>query len=285
MNKSIIKKLLLRIRDDDITALASMLSYSILLSFFPFLIFIITFAGYSGLKDEYAILELKPLLPDSAYSLVSTFVKEILSAHNVNLLSFSIIFIVIAASNGFKAVIKGLNKAYDEEEHRSFIKIQILSLFCTLGLTVIAVITMLLLVFGQIITSKLTVKWNYSFFSLVIWNLLRYAIIISSMLLIFTLLYKFTPCKRLKLSEVFPGSVFACAGWIIVSIIFSFYVDNFGSYSKVYGSIGAVIILMIWIFLTSLIIISGGELNAVLAFDRQKQTKQGNTKKKKRKLS
>lgn len=273
MNKHTIKRLLFRIKDDDIAALASMLSYSLLLSFFPFLIFIMTLAGYSSLKSDYIILQLKPLLPHSAYSLVSAFVKEILSVRNGNLLSFSIIFTVFAASNGFKAVIKGLNKAYDEKEHRSFIKIQLLSVLCTLGLTAITIITMFLLIFGEFITSKLAIKWNYSFFSLIIWNLFRYTIIISSMLLIFTLLYKFTPCRKLKFSEVFPGSVFACAGWIIVSIVFSFYVNNFGNYSKVYGSIGTVIILMIWIFLTSLIIISGGELNAVLAFDRQKWKK------------
>lgn len=258
-----IKDLLFRFRDDDVIALASMLAYSLLLSFFPFLIFMMTLSGYSNLNSDYIIMQLRPFLPDSAYSLVSASIREILSIRNGHLLSFSIIFTVFSASNGFRAVIKGLNKAYDEEEHRSFIKIQVLSILCTLGLTAITIITMLLLVFGQLISSKFAAKWS----------LLHYAIIIPSILFTFASLYKFAPCRKLRWSEVLPGSLFSSAGWIIASIGFSFYVNNFASYSRVYGSIGAVIILMIWIFLTSVIIISGGELNAVLAFDKQGKTR------------
>lgn len=268
-----IKNLVFRFNDDDILALASMLSYSLILSLFPFLIFLMTLAGYSNLNSDYLILQLKPVLPDSAYALVSASIREILSIKNGSLLSLSFIFMIFSASSGFRAVIKGLNKAYDEEEHRSFIKIQVLSISCTFGLTAIIIITIFLLVFGQIITSKLAFIRNYSYAAMVLWNSLRYLIILSSMLFVFACLYRYTPCRKLKWSEVVPGSIFSTIGWIIVSVGFSFYVNNFGNYSKVYGSIGAVIVLMTWVFLSSIIIILGGELNATIAFDREGKLK------------
>lgn len=264
-----IKNLVFRFNDDDIPALASMLSYSLILSLFPFLIFLMTLAGYSDLNSDYLIVQLKPLLPDSAYALVSASIREILSIRSGGLLSLSFIFMIFSASSGFRAVIKGLNKAYDEEEHRSFIKIQILSILCTFGLTVIILITIFLLVFGQIITSKLEFIKNCSYATMVVWNFIRYLIILTSMLFVFASLYRYTPCRKLKWSEVIPGSIFSTIGWIIASVGFSFYVNNFGNYSKVYGSIGAVIVLMTWTFLSSIIIILGGELNATLAFDRE----------------
>jgi len=108
---------------------------------------------------------------------------------------------------------------------------------------------------------------------LALWDVFRYFIILCVMVLIFAALYRYTPSKRLSWREVFPGSVFATIGWVIVSVGFSFYVNNFGNYSRLYGSIGAVIILLTWLFLTSIIIILGGEVNATLAFDREGKEK------------
>jgi len=87
------------------------------------------------------------------------------------------------------------------------------------------------------------------------------------MITIFALIYHYIPSRRLKWREVIPGAIFSTLGWIVVSFGFAFYVNNFGDYSKVYGSIGAVIILLTWLYLTSVIIIIGGEINASIAID------------------
>ncbi|WP_097027280.1 YihY/virulence factor BrkB family protein [Clostridium peptidivorans] len=264
-----IKNIVKRIIDDEVPALASELSYSLILSFFPFLIFLMTLIGYLSLDTELVLLQLSKILPDGAYKLVHDTVLEVLQGKNSKLLSLGFIFSMWTASTGFRGVIRGLNKAYDEKEKRSLVKVIIISILCTIGLTFIIVVTLLLLVFGELLGYFLIKKFSIpeSFMSL--WNIVRYAIILTSMIFVFALLYRYTPSKRLRWKEVIPGAIFATIGWIVVSIGFSFYVNNFANYSRLYGSIGAVIVLLTWLYLTSITIMIGGELNAALAFDRK----------------
>lgn len=262
------KELIYRFKNDDVLAMASMLAYSLLLSFFPFIIFLMTLAGYSSLKADEVLSGIKEILPETAYQLVSKTAYEIFGRKNAHLLSFSLLFTIFSASGGFNAVIKGLNKAYNEKEDRSFIKVQFVSLLCTIGITLIIIITVLLLVFGELLSVSIAARWNYSLLYMFLWNFLRYIVILCSLVIIFALLYKYTPSRRLTFKKVMPGTVFASAGWIIVSLGFAFYVNNFGSYSKAYGSIGAVIVLLMWLFLTSIIIILGGEINAALDLEK-----------------
>lgn len=271
-----IKELIFRFREDDVLAMASMLAYSLLLSFFPFIIFLMTLAGYSSLKAEEVLSGIEQILPETAFQLVSKTAYEVFGRKNVHLLSFSLLFTIFAASGGFNAVIKGLNKAYNEKEDRSFIKVQFVALCCTLGITFIIIVTILLLVFGQLLSASMAARWNYSFIYVFIWNILRYLVILFSLIIVFALLYKFTPSRAIKFGEVMPGTICASAGWIIVSLGFAFYVNNFGNYSKTYGSIGAVIVLLTWLFLTSIIIVLGGEINATLAFEREGRGKEKN---------
>ena len=92
----------------------------------------------------------------------------------------------------------------------------------------------------------------------------RYAFVFIVMIFIFALIYMFAPAKRLKLKEVVPGAIFSTMGWIVVSFVFSFYINNFSNYSRFYGSLGAVFILMTWLFLISMIFILGVEINCVI---------------------
>jgi membrane protein len=94
----------------------------------------------------------------------------------------------------------------------------------------------------------------------------RYTIGLLIMIFIFTVVYRYTPSKRLNWHETVIGAIFATLGWALVSIAFSYYVNNFGSYSKIYGSIGAIIALMSWLFTGSIIVLIGGEINATIAY-------------------
>ncbi|BDR65439.1 ribonuclease BN [Clostridium tetani] len=259
------KNIINKIIEDEVPALASQLSYSLLLSFFPFLIFLMTLLGFSSIDNEYVLLELKTMLPDSAYELVYNTVIEILGTRDSNLLSFSIIFTVWTSSTGFRAVIKGINKAYDEKEKRSLPKVFLISILSTLSLGFLIILTVLFLVFGQLIGLYLVQKLKMGSLFYLTWNIIRYIIILSSLVVIFALMYKFIPSRKLRWREVMPGAIFATVGWLFSSFIFSYYVNNFANYSRIYGSIGAVIILMVWLYLTSIIIILGGELNAFIS--------------------
>lgn len=264
--KGFLKSLFFRYIDDEITAMSSQLAYNLLLSFFPFLILLITLVGYSSIKSDNLLNILNNMLPNDVSIMVKTTLIEIVSKKRGGLLSFSMITTLWTASNGFNAVIRGLNKAYDEKEQRSFIRVELTSILCTLGLAVIIITALSLLVFGDL-GGKLIVKnFGYSHFVKYLIDFFRFLIGLIVMLVVFNAVYKYTPSKRLTWRETFPGAVFTTLGWTFISIIFSYYVNNFGNYSKIYGSIGAIIALMSWLYLSSVIILIGGEINATIAY-------------------
>jgi membrane protein len=264
--KNFIKSLFFRYIDDEISAMSSQLAYSLLLSFFPFLILLLTIIGYSSLKSTDVLAMLNNILPQDVFKLVKKTVIEIVDRKRGGLLSISMITTIWTASNGFNAVIRGLNKAYDEKEERPFWKVQLTSIFCTLGLALIIIIAFTLLVFGEL-GGKLFIKqFNYSPLLEYLIDFGRYFIGLIVMLIVFNGVYKYTPSKRLSWKETLPGAVFTTVGWTLTSIGFSYYVNHFGNYSKLYGSIGAIIALMSWLFFSSVIILIGGEINATISY-------------------
>jgi membrane protein len=254
--------------DDEITAMGSQLAYSLLLSFFPILILLMTLIGYSSISGEEVLSALKTMLPNDVYRLISHSVLEVVDSKRTGLLSLSIITTIWTASNGFNAVIRGLNKAYDEKEKRSYLKVQLTAVLCTLALVLIIVMAFGLLVFGELGGQLLVRKLHYFKYAEFLIDFARYFMGLLFMLLVFNAVYRYTPSKRLTWKETFPGAVFSTLGWTAVSIGFSFYVNHFESYSRIYGSIGAVIALMTWLFINSVIILIGGEVNATLAYRR-----------------
>jgi membrane protein len=272
INKDV-RNLFYRFRDDDVMALAAQLSYSLLVSFFPFLIFIMTLIGFSPIKSADVLAGLHQVLPSYVFQLIRDTVVGVVETKNSNLLSLSLIITIWTASIGFKAVIKGINKAYDVPETRSFLRLEATALLCTFALSSVILLTMLSLVLGELIGNSISLLVLYPEDFKIIGGILRYFIIFCVMVFVFAALYRYTPSKRLHWGGVFPGALFSSICWISVSAGFSFYVNNFGNYSRIYGSIGVIIVLLTWLFLTSIIIIMGGEINAAIFFDREGKEK------------
>lgn len=262
--KYLIIRLINKLKEDDIFSLGSQLAYSLLLSFFPFLIFLMTIIGFSSITSSDVLFNLKTILPRTAYELIHTTIVEIFDTQKSDLLSFSLIITIWVASNGFYAVIKGLNKAYEDDEERPFWKVRLISILCTFVFALMIVFSLFLLVLGNLIGYAITKRFNLPFSFNFLWLFLRYFITFISMILIFAIIYRLTPTRTLTFKEVLPGASFATVGWVLSSMGFAYYVDNFNNYSRTYGSIGAVIVLMIWLFLSSVILLVGGEINALL---------------------
>jgi membrane protein len=265
-SKNFIKSLIFRYIDDEISAMGSQLAYSLLLSFFPFLILLLTILGYSSLKSENVLVILSSILPAGIFKLINKTVVEIVDIKRAGLLSLSMITTIWTASNGFNAVIRGLNKAYDEREERPYWKVQLTSIICTLGLALIIIVVLALLVFGEIGGNFLIKHFHFPILIEYFIDFTRYFIGLLVMLIVFNAVYKYTPSKKLTWKETFPGALFATGGWTLTSFGFSYYVNHFGNYSKIYGSIGAIIALMTWLFLSSVIILIGGEINATISY-------------------
>lgn len=256
--------LISRFNNDDLPALGSQLAYDLVLSFFPFIIFLMTLIGHTSLSDNEILMALSRIMPVSTFNLISTTVSEVITTKHSQLMSLSLMFTIWAASAGFNAVIKGLNKAYGVLESRSFIKVRIISIICTIGMAFIILIMLFLLILGHIIWNYVAYKLGFSYRFYALWSATRYFIFISTSIFIFTALYRYAPCKRLTWLEVLPGALFATLGFIVVSASFAYYVNNFANYSVIYGSIGAIIILLTWLFFVAIIVILGGEVNASL---------------------
>lgn len=249
---------------DDILALSSQLAYGLLFAFFPFLIFLMSIVGYSDIKASDIMNNLRLVIPADAYTLADRAVSGVVRRRSGGLLSISLILTMWSASSGFNAVIKGLNKAYNENESRNIIKVQLISLAFTFAMAIVVMFSVFLLIFGDTNIYFLIKYFGFPENFKILWNFMKYILSIVIMISIFTAVYRFAPCKKHRWIDVIPGAVFASIGWILASLCFSFYINNFGNYSQIYGSIGAVIILMIWLLITAIIIILGGEINSVL---------------------
>lgn len=254
-----------KIGDDDIFALGAQLAYYMILSFIPFLMFLMTLVGFSHLNSDAVLNLLSNVMPTEAFNLIQSTVIEIVDREQTGLLWISIALAIWVSSSGFKAVIKGLNKAYGVKETRSYIKLKLISMIYTILLALIVIATLFLFVFGDVIGDFFMKVLEHPEFIYYIWNMLRYVVVILIMILFFMFLYNATPCVRLGWLEVIPGAVITTLGWISISYIFAYYVNNFSNYSRLYGSLGAVFMFMTWMFITSMILILGGEINAVLA--------------------
>jgi membrane protein len=268
-----LKELGARVIDDDITALAAQVAYYLILSFFPFLLLLLSILGYSDLKSNDVLVYLSQIMPKSTFDLIYTTVIDVFDKSSGNLLSLSILGLLWTGSSGFRAIIKGLNKAYDEKETRAYWRTLLISILFMVGLALVIVAAVALVVFGQMIGGLLVVKFNVSSKFILNFDIVRYLVTLFGMAFIFAALYHFTPCRRLTWKEVIPGAIFSTLGWLFSSLGFAYYVNNFNNYSSVYGGIGAVIVLMLWLYITSIIILLGGEINALLAFEREGKEK------------
>lgn len=267
----IIIYLFVKVNRDDIFALASQLAYYLILAFFPFLVFLITLIGFSNLNSNEVLSGLQRILPTAVYQLTSNTVAEAVDSQHTGLLGVSIVVTIWAASSAFRAVIKGVNKAYNIKENRSFIKRSIIGIISVVALALTIICTLAMLVFGDLIGKFLNNVLPFEHLISFIWNILRYAIIIVMMIVVFAAIYKVAPAKKVTFRSTIPGAITTTIGWLIVSLIFSFYVNNFSHYSRFYGSLWTVFVLMTWLFITSMVFIFGVEVNSVLDNESKKR--------------
>ncbi|WP_430482004.1 YihY/virulence factor BrkB family protein [Rossellomorea marisflavi] len=257
------KGLFQQISANDVTGLAAQIAYYFLLSLFPLLIFVVTLLPYLPVQQEDLLGVVRDYAPGETLKMIEGTLSDVMSNRNSGLLSISIIATIWSASNGMNAIVKSLNRAYDIEETRSFIVQRLTSVALTLGMILVFVVALLLPVFGKQIGLFLFSQFGFSDQFLTLWSGIRWAISPLILFVIFMVLYYFAPNMKIKCLSALPGAIFATVGWVLASLAFSFYVGNFGNYSATYGSIGGIIVLMIWFYLTGIIIMVGGEINAM----------------------
>lgn len=261
-----IKQLLWRYDDDGVSEMGAQLTYFLILSIFPFLIFFLSLLKFTPLADAGVLERLLAVLPGDTQKILFDVISGIMENGNIGLLSFGAIGAIWASAKGILSIIKSINRAYDLEEDRPFFKLRLLAIVFTLVLYVVLIVAFSILIFGEVLFDLLFVSYTWP--SLVIWKILKVLIPLAFMGLMLTLLYKFGPSIKdgikVKFTEALPGGIFSSLGIVIFSAIFSIYVNNFGNYSKSYGSIGGLIVLLIWLYAISIVIVLGAEVNATI---------------------
>ncbi|MEJ9229215.1 YihY/virulence factor BrkB family protein [Peribacillus butanolivorans] len=279
MNKSIkfSKQLIKEIKEDRVTGLAAEQAYYYLLALFPLLILLLSILPYLNIDIQTAMDTIKTFMPAETVEVIEENIINILSERNGGLLTFGFLGTIWSASNGMNAFIHSMNIAYDVKETRNFIKARFISIILTLGLVVAFIVMLGLPVFGKVIIDLLQQVISLPEEMQSLFSLLRWIIAVVVISLVLTFLYRFAPNKSFPIKHVIPGAVTATVLWLGISLGFSFYVSNFANYSSTYGSLGGVIILMLWLYLSGLIFVIGGEINAILHRQNSIPKKQSRT--------
>ena len=180
------------------------------------------------------------------------------------LLSLGFLLALWASSNAVVSIMDAMNKLYDVKEGRPFWKVRLVAVCLVIALSLLFLLALVLLMFGTKIGDILADTINFGALFRVAWDLMLVPVILLLLVLAVALIYYFTPDVEHEWIWISPGAVIAIPGWICMSLGFSFYINNFGSYDKTYGSIGAVIVLLLWLYLSGFVILIGAVINAVI---------------------
>ena len=268
LNFQALKATVQEFQRDDALGLAAQLAYYLILALFPFILVLVSLMGTFGSEElaSEVLTYFQRVMPQQAYAIIETFTANIISgqAEAPGLFTFGILFTIWAASGAFAALINALNRAYDVQETRPFWKVRSIAILMTLGLSILVLIGVLLLVLGPQIGDTIAQVFGLKDTFELVWNIARWPAALFFMVFTVALLYYFAPDVEQPFRWITPGGLIGVLLWVLASVAFNIYVSNFGSYNKTYGSIGAVIVLLLYLYISSLTILFGATLNATL---------------------
>jgi membrane protein len=264
-----LKALLARIGQNDFVGLSAEMAYNWMMALLPLLVFLFTLFGLiTGQGDEFRqIMEnLRRLVPQEAYMLVVDALEDLTRNSSAELAIAGLLGALWASSNGAMVVIKGLDRAYRcTGENRNFIVQRLVAMGIVLGMGLIMLVGSNVLVFGGMIISAVEARFSPGGLLVLLLEVVRWGLPLVGLLPVSMFIYIITPNRprRGAWKEVWPGALTFVGLWVIISWLFSLYVSNMANYSKVYGSMGAIVILLFWLYLTSFSLLIGGQVNAI----------------------
>lgn len=259
-------KLKKRFLGHNISARSAQMTYYWILAFFPFLIVIMSMLSFTNIAEVEFLGYVENYVPTAVMPFIETTISQLIQYRSTTLLSVSLIVSIWSASAAVNVMIRGIHMAYSAVDGRSFVVRKLISMFYTLILAVLIVVMIVVLIFGSNIGEyviNLLVPndaWYYG----PIWELLRLTMPIIGLLVGLYIIYKFIPRRHLRYKNVWPGTIFASVGWYVFSVLFSVYVNHFSRYNQMYGSIGGMFILLIWLYTSGMLLLMGAEINALL---------------------
>lgn len=268
------KMFLEEVKHDKLGPRASAISFNFLLALFPSIIFLfslIPVIPIPGLKENLFSL-LQSIMPDNAFELARATIEETISKKRVDLLSFGFLFMILFATNGVFAMMRTFSKFNPVFRKRNFFQQYGVAVQLTTLLTFLLILSILLIIGGEFFIRYVRAELDLeSSTSYILFSSLRWLIIIFMFFLTLSIIYYFGPALKQKWKFISLGATVATILSVVASLGFSFYVNNFGQYNKFYGSIGTLIVIMVWIYINSLVLLFGFELNHSILLSKYKK--------------
>lgn len=268
----IIKFFILELVNGDLTHRASAIAFNLFIAIFPAIILLFTLIAYIPIENfsEQLLTFFEEIMPRNAFLTLSSTIEDIASNKRGNLLSFGFILALYFASNGIHALMTSFNKANEIFENRTFIKQKLISISLTFVLVFIFLVSIGLIIGSEIFINYLHKLQNFdeswSVIGLIISN---WIITLTLIFFAISILFYYGPATNVKWRFISPGAILATLLIIITSLGFSYYINHFGQYNKLYGSIGTLIVIMLWVYFNSIALLIGFELNASIYLNKK----------------
>lgn len=264
-----VTRLVISVIKNDFYGMAAEMGFMMVIGIFPFMLFLMAVFGWMGNKSymDPILLGLSNIMPEQAMNLILSVLSEVMIFEQGGIMAvIGFIITIVLSTNGIAVVLKGLNRAYKVEETRSLVYTRILSFIMVIVNTLVLFLSINLIIFGKVFINFAVNHFHMSHSIALMLLTLRWPIAFLALYLMAFLSYYILPDLRgnesFKRASALPGSLFFCTFWLVGSWGFSVYVNNLKTYNIVYGIIGAFIVLMVWLYYTSILLLIGGEINS-----------------------
>lgn len=253
-----------KLTDNNVPSFAASAAFFILISFFPFAMFFVTMIQFLPFTETDVLYLVGQIVPATMMGSATEVISEIFDDTSGTFISATLIAMLWAAARGFYAIILGLNSVYGLRETRNYFHRMIISIVYTLGFALMLLLTIGLLVFGNQILRLLIRHFPVLMDFSVGISLFRLLFILFILTVFFLLMFLVVPNRRSRIRDEFPGAIFSAVCWMGFSALFSFYIDNFSNYRKTYGSLTAIVLFMLWLYMCMYLMFIGAQLNLEL---------------------
>ncbi|MGN1299080.1 MAG: YihY/virulence factor BrkB family protein [Candidatus Scatovivens sp.] len=251
------------VQKHNISEFAAQCAYYIILSFIPFIILLLTLIQYVGIDKENLYFIIQTIIPENMNETILGVIQEVYSK-SLGTISISLIFIIWSSGKGFYSLCKGLQVVYERKKKSTYIFLKTKSIVCTIVFSFLIIAALILMVFGKTLNNFIESKFNnINIFSFIL--KIPDIIVTIGLFGFLMLIYKFIPNKKNKFKEQIPGAIVASLGWIIISKIFSIYLNVFKGFSIMYGSLTTITLIMMWVYFCIYIILIGAEINHLVS--------------------
>jgi membrane protein len=254
-----------KIRDDHVSAFSAQAAFFIIISFFPFIMFLLSIVPYFSLEESTILKIVTQIFPKAFNSFIVLVVTEVYQKTNTGtLISVTVITALWSAGKGFFAIMKGLNSVYEINETRRSILLRIISTIYTLIFAIMLIASIILFVFGNKLYLWIVMRFPVLQDTALLIISLRTIVGLVILLVFFLIIYTVIPDRKTKISREFPGALVCAGGWMGFSYAFSYYIDHYSNYASMYGSLTTIVLFMLWMYFCMYILFVGAEINNLI---------------------